>query len=164
MDLQGKWWVAHTKGRFEKAFAWDLVSRDIGHFLPLVERVRFSGGKKRHVMLPLFASYVFFCGTEQDRYKAMATNRLCQTIEVVDQEQLISELLAIHLALQNKVHLNPYPCAAVGRACRVIAGPFIGVEGTVVSRSKAARLVLQIGILGQGAAMEIDVDFLEAID
>jgi len=58
-ELTGQWWVAHTKSRFEKAFAWDLLRRGIGYFLPLVERVRVSGGRHRRVLAPLFPSYVF---------------------------------------------------------------------------------------------------------
>lgn len=163
-ELQGRWWIAHTKARFEKVFAWNLLKRRIGHFLPLVERVRVSGGRKRHVMLPLFASYVFFCGPEEDRYTALTTNRLCKTIKVVDQECLIDELLMIERALQCKAQLDPYPFAAVGQRCRITAGPFMGLEGTVTERSKASRLVLEVGILGRGAAIEIDSDLLEPLD
>ena len=59
-DLTGPWWVAHTKARVEKAFAWDLVAAGINYFLPLVRHTSFSGGRKRLGMLPLFPSYVFF--------------------------------------------------------------------------------------------------------
>ena len=114
--------------------------------------------------MPLFASYVFFCGTEENRYAALATNRLCRTIEVADQEPFVNELLTIEDALKCKAQLDPYPFAAVGQRCRVTAGPFVGLEGRVVSRSKVVRLVLEIGILGQGAAMEIDADLLESIE
>ena len=162
-ELQGKWWIAHTKARFEKAFAWNLLKREIGHFLPLVERVRISGGRKRRVMMPLFSSYVFFCGPEEDRYTALTTNRLCQTIEIVDQETLIHELLMIESALNRQAELDPYPFAAVGQRCRIKAGPFMGLEGKVVDRSKMARLVLEVGILGQGAVIEIDADLLESV-
>ena len=27
--LDGRWWVAHTRPRSEKAFAWDLLRRDV---------------------------------------------------------------------------------------------------------------------------------------
>ena len=83
--MEGRWWVAHTRSRFEKAFAWDLAARGIAYFLPMVQRVRLSGGRRRRVFLPLFPSYVFFCGGDKDRYSAMATNRLCRTLDVADQ-------------------------------------------------------------------------------
>jgi hypothetical protein len=107
---------------------------------------------------------VFFCGTDADRYAAMATNRLSRAIEVHDQERLIEELTGIERALAGKAELDPYPFAAVGRRCRVTAGPFRGLEGVVVHRNRVARLVLEIDILGQGAVMEIDAALLEAVD
>ena len=163
-DLTGRWWVAHTKSRCEKAFVWDLINHGIGYFLPLVERVRISCGKRRRVFWPLFSCYVFFCGDEEDRYRAMTTNRLCSTIEVHDQQDLCAELTAIEKALAGKVQLDPYPALAVGRRCRIRAGAFQGLEGTVVRRDKITRIVLQVSILGQGAAMEIDADLLELLD
>ena len=162
-DLRGHWWVAHTKARFEKALARDLLRHGIGYFLPMVERVRFSGGRKRRVLAPLFTSYLFFCGSEQDRYTAMTTNRICQTIEVVDQPKLITELTAIESALKGKVELDLYPHPAVGQRSRITGGPFMGLEGTVVRRGKRARIVLQVSFIRQGAVMEIDADLVEAI-
>ena len=98
--ISGYWWIAHTKARFEKAFAFDLLRREIAYFLPLIERVKVSGGKKRHVMLPLFPSYVFFCGDAEDRYAALATNRLCRVIETTDQKGLLGELSGLETALR----------------------------------------------------------------
>jgi transcription antitermination factor NusG len=107
---------------------------------------------------------VFFCGTDEDRYRAMTTNRLCQTIDVPDQGRLIRELLSIERALAGKVTLDPYPFAAVGQRCRIKAGPFEGTEGVVIQRDRLWRLVLQVSILGQGASMEVDADLLEPLE
>src|SRR5688500_468301 len=87
---RGRWWVAHTKARCEKAFAADLLGRDVAYFLPMTERVSVSGGRKRRGMTPLFPSYVFVCGAENDdtRYRAMLTGRLCQVLPVADQGRL----------------------------------------------------------------------------
>ena len=163
-DLHGRWWVAHTRSRFAKAFARDLLRNHTGYFLPMVQRVIVSGGRKRRSMMPLFGSYVFFCGLEADRYNAMTTNRLCSVIEVSDQEQLIVELTALHLALRGQAELDPCPFVAQGRRCRVTVGPFAGTEGVVVQRMSVTRLVLGVSILGQGASLEIDADLLEPID
>jgi len=137
-ELPGRWWVGHTKSRFEKAFAWDL--------------------------LPLFPSYVFVCGDDEDRYTAMTTNRLCTTIEVPDQEKLVAELVAIERALSAKAALDLYAFAVAGQRCRITAGPFEGLEGVVVRRNGTARIVLYVGILAQGASMEIDADLLEPVN
>jgi transcriptional antiterminator RfaH len=161
---QGKWWIAHTKARFEKAFAWDLHERGIGYFLPMLRRTRVSGGRKRQFMMPLFPSYVFFCGDDETRYIALTGNRLCQVIPVKDQAQIRAELESIDHAIRAGDLLDPYPFAAVGRHCRIIAGPFQGIEGVVVQRGRMARIVLQVTLLGQGVALDIETDLLEAID
>jgi transcription antitermination factor NusG len=162
--LPGPWWVAHTKARFEKAFAADLAQHDVGYFLPMIERVTFSGGRKRRGMAPLFNGYVFFCGPEQTRYEAMQTNRLAQVLEVRDQPRFVAEITTLHRVLRAGLPLDPYPFAEVGRRCRVTRGPLMGTEGTILRRDDGStRLVLSVTMLGQGAALEIEADLLEAV-
>jgi transcriptional antiterminator RfaH len=163
-ELRGQWWVAHTRPRFEKAFAWDLAERHVGYFLPMVERIIFSGGRKRRIKLPLFPSYVFVCGSEDDRRNSLGTDRLCRTIAVADQSRLRNELMQLERALSANAPLDLYPFAAVGRRCRVRAGAMIGVEGIVIERWGVTRLVLEVRTLGQVVAVEIETDLLEPAD
>ena len=163
--LPGTWYVGQTKARCEKAFACDLAARGIAYFLPMIERLTFSGGRKRRGMMPLFANYVFFCAADEGgRHAALLTDRLCRVIEVRDQDRLVRELSATHRVLRNKIALDPYPFAVVGRRVRVALGPLEGTEGVVVRRDGRERLVLEVGILGQGSAMEIAPELLEPID
>ncbi len=164
LDVRGTWYIAHTKARFEKAFAWDLLAAGVDYFLPMIPRVRFSGGRKRTVLMPLFTSYVFFSGDAQARFRALSTHRICQVLPVTDQAAFVTELHAIELALQGKIAMDPYPFAAIGNRVRIAAGPLMGLEGIVVERNKLARVVLQVSVLGQGASVQIDADVLEAID
>jgi len=164
-ELRGTWWLAYTRPRFEKAFAWDLCNHGIGYFLPMYEKTFFSGGRNRHLMAPLFTSYVFFCGTEQDRYAAMRTNRLCHTVNVADQERLIEELAGIEAALLSKAVIAGYPGLPVGGRCRVASGPMKSIEGVIVERKcPRARMVIEVTILTQGALVEIDADLLEPLE
>lgn len=163
-ELSGQWYVAHTRSRFEKAFARDLLNCGVGYFLPLVERTRIISGKKRRVLLPLFPSYVFFCGDESAVRNAQMTNRLCQTITVPDQDTLIDELGAIERVLNGESVLDLYPTLAVGRRCRIISGPLLGLEGVITRRDSVIQLVLQVSILGQGVLLEISADQVELLD
>jgi len=162
-ELEGRWYVAHARARAEKALAWDLHTRGISYFLPMVERVRKSGGRNRRVLLPLFSPYVFFCGDSDDRYAAMTTNRICQVIEVADRQRFVTELAAIEQALNGKAELDLYPHIAVGQRCRVTAGPLDGVEGIVIQRLDKARFVLQVNFISTGAVLEVDADILEEL-
>lgn len=163
-ELTGPWWVAHTKARNEKAFVRDLHTMNAGYFLPLLQRTMVSGGRKRKVMHPLFTSYVFFCGDEETRYQAMTTNRLCTVLPADDQARLVGELDQINLALQGEAELDPYPGLATGNPARVKAGPFQGMEGTIVEWHGQTRLLLQVSMLGQGVTIEIEPDLLEPLE
>ncbi len=163
-DLSGDWWVAHTKARNEKALAHELNVSGIGYYLPMVERTKMSGGRKRRLMLPLFTSYVFFCGGPDERYSALATDRVCQVIPVVEQSKFVTELVAVERAIGSKLELDLHSFAVIGRRCRVTAGPLQGTTGTIIRRDNRTRLVLWVSMLGRGASLEIDADLLEPVD
>jgi transcriptional antiterminator RfaH len=162
--MRGEWWIAHTKARCEKAFAWDMLRRGFNYFLPMVERVTVSSGKKRKGMMPLFSSYVFFCGNEDARYAALTTDRLCQVLAVSDRPRLVAELAQLERALLSGAPLDPYPQLEIGRRCRIRAGAFQGLEGVVLDRHGKRRFLLFVSILQQGASLEIDADLLEPLD
>lgn len=163
-DLPGRWWIAHTKARTEKAFAWDLIAAGgVGYYLPMTRRTTFSGGRKRLGFKPLFTSYVFVCGDDECRSTCLRTNRLCTVLPVPDPPQLVTELSAVQRALAGNPELDSYDFAAVGRRCRITAGPMAGLEGVVVRRTGRATLVLEVSILRQGASLEVDLDLIEPV-
>src|SRR5690242_894586 len=100
--VPGTWWIGHTKARCEKAFAVDLTTLNVAYFLPMVERVTFSGGRKRRGMLPLFSGCVFFAGDERVRQQALDTDRLCRVSDVADQSQLIAGMSIVLRLLREK--------------------------------------------------------------
>jgi transcriptional antiterminator RfaH len=164
VEATGEWWVAHTKARFEKAFAWDLLDRGIPYLLPMIPKLSVWKGRRRQSLVPLFSSYVFFCGGPDERYRALATNRICQVIPVREREQFLAELTAVERAIENGAPLSFYPHLAVGRRCRIARGPLRGLEGTVVQANGVTHLVLHVSILGQGAVLETSADALESAD
>jgi len=163
-QMAGRWWVAHTKSRNEKALAWDLLKKGTCYFLPMVEKVQGRAGRRVKSIAVLFSGYLFLCGSENDRYWAMTTNRVASTIEVADQERLIRELSSIQKALCSPERLDPFPYLKAGRRCVVTAGPLKGVEGILVQRKNVNRLVLQVHVLGQAVATEIDAGVLDIIE
>ena len=164
VDAGAPWWLAHTRSRMEKAFVRDLIYLGIEYFFPLVSRIRYSGGRKRRWLIPLFSGYVFYSGNEQARYQCMCTGRLCQTIQVTDQETLVCELRAIEAAMENGFTLAPAKTATVGQRCRVKSGPLKGVEGHTVRIDDRSMILLSVQMLGQGGLVEIEADLLEPIE
>jgi transcriptional antiterminator RfaH len=163
-DFAGLWWVAHTKGRNEKALAQDLIRKDISYFLPMSWKVERRRQRKIRSLLPLFSGYLFFCGDENQRIEVLRTNRVANIIEVRDQERLLKELLQIEQALRAGAPLVPHKYIKTGQRCRVIAGALADLQGIVIRTKKATRLVLKIDMLGQAASVEVDIDMIEIVD
>jgi transcription antitermination factor NusG len=163
-QIGGRWWIAHTRSRMEKALARDLQNLGIDCFLPLVKQVRYSGGRKRHREFPLFGGYVFFAGDEQARYRCMCTGRLCQTIEVSDQAKLVEQLSAIEAALAAGICVTPAVELLAGQQCRILDGPLMGAQGKVVRTNGQQRVLLSVDMLGQGAIVDIETDLIERLD
>ena len=55
--------------------------------------------------------------------------------------------------------LAEQPCLSPGRKVRIQSGPMAGIEGTIVQRRGADRLLIAIAFLQQGVSVEIN-DFL----
>lgn len=163
-ELNGEWWIAHTKAKHERQLVRHLLGCGVGYYLPLLERVSISSGKKRWSMTPMFPGYVFFCGDVEAKYAAFSSGCLCQVIDVKEQGRLVGELREIERAIAGHATLELYRFAAVGRRCRVTGGPLAGVEGVVVRWAPRSRLVLQVSMLGHGASLEIEADLLEPVE
>ena len=163
-DFDGLWWVVHTRSRNEKALAQDLIGKNISYFLPMSWKIRHAKGRKIRTLLPLFGGYMFFCGSEKERLEVLRTNRVANLLQVKDQQKLLTELVQIDQALQAGSNLVPHKYIEAGKRCRVTAGPLSGLEGVVATAKGAARLVLQVDMLGQAASVEIDTDIIEIVD
>jgi len=163
-DFVGKWWVAHTKSRNEKALAHDLIGKNISYFLPMTWKVRRRSRRTIKSLLPLFGGYLFFCGDDNQKTELLKTNRVANLIEVKDQEKFLCELEQIERVLQTGAPVTPHKYIKKGQKCRVIAGPLFGVQGIVVKTKGIMRLVLQVDMLGQAASVEIDVDLIEPVE
>ena len=160
-QFRGRWWVAHTRSRQEKALAWDILRSGGSYFLPMYEVTRRRRGRQWRSLLPLFGGYVFVCGGEEDRIRALETDRIARMIEVTDQGRLVGELCGIQRLLTSGLAIDPYPGLVKGSACRIRKGPLAGLEGRLERREHRARFVVSVTILGQGAMVELDADMLE---
>jgi transcriptional antiterminator RfaH len=165
-DLPGRWWVAHTKPRTEKALAHDLRAMGLSFYLPLRRRQTRSRQTRRisRSIVPVFSGYLFFNGTDEERYRALTTHRIANVLAVSAQGRLVAELRHLHRLLVAGMEFQLHPEIQVGQWARVIAGPLTGTEGIVAGRLSRMRLVLNVVMLGQSVSVGVDRDMLERID
>jgi transcription antitermination factor NusG len=163
-EVDAPWWVAHTRARHEKALAFGLVNSGTSFFLPMVEKTRLIRRRRFRSLMPLFPGYLFFAGGIEAREQVLSSRHVAKTIRVLDQPRLLHELLQIERALKARSELDPFPYLKRGKRCRVRSGPLRGVQGTVVRRRGTTLLVLQVDMLGQSVATEIDPALVDPDD
>jgi hypothetical protein len=154
-----RWWAIYTKARQEKALARQLVSYAIPFYLPLASRENMVRGRRVHSHVPLFNGYLFLYGTEDERIRSLTTNRISRILEVNDQQQLFSDLRQVHEVIASGAPLMVENRLEAGQPVRVKFGALEGLEGKVVQRRGAVRLLIAVNYLQQGVSIEID-DFM----
>jgi len=162
-ETAGRWWVLHTKAQMEKRVVLQFLDLGLDFFLPLAERLTYSGGKRRITLFPLFGSYIFLRGGEHAPGLALGTQKLRQVIHVSNQAKLRADLVNLARALDVNPRIEQCDFAVAGRKVRVIEGPFEGVEGLIVKRTKGSVLVIEVESCGR-ATLEIDQARVEPAD
>jgi transcription antitermination factor NusG len=166
-DARLAWTAAYCKPRQEKALAHELCRRQVPYFLPMVLRETISGGRRRRNLYPLFPSYLFFSGDEQQRLAILKTDRIVRLIDVSDAEQprFRQEMQYLQAAVQHAPEsIELYPRLVSGAPVRVTAGVLKNVEGIIIQSQNKRKLWLGVSILGVGVTLEIHADFVAPID
>src|SRR5450756_2194774 len=154
------WWVAHVKSRQEKALARYLQPLGIPYYLPQREQKIRRAGRNFVSYLPLFPGYLFFRGTDDDRYAAHRSNLVAQVIDVIDQPLLDAELGRLRALQESGLPLVSHPYLEPGSAVSITEGQFRGYEGIVVRAKGQLRLVVSVSLLRTSVAIEIDREAL----
>ena len=154
------WWVAHVKSRQEKALARHLQPLGIPYYLPQREQKIRRAGRKFVSYLPLFPGYLFFRGTDDDRYAAHRSKLVAQVIEVVDQPLLDAELGRLRTLQESGLPLVSHPYIEPGSAVSITDGPFRGHEGVVLRAKGQLRIVVSISMLRTSFTVELDREAL----
>ncbi len=154
-----RWLALYTKARQEKSLARELLKYRVPFYLPLVRKSSISRGRKRTSLVPLFGGYLFLYGLEEERLRALATNRVSRILTVEDPDQLLFDLRQLRQLIAANAPLTVESRLRPGQQVRVRQGAFAGLEGIVLKRRGQTRLLVSINFLQQGASVEID-DFL----
>lgn len=158
-----RWYVFYTKPRQEKAFARQLVGCDVPFFLPLIQKVNLIRGRKVTSQIPVFGGYIFLFVTEEERLRALKTNRTTNILDVEDQERLTYDLRNVQRLISADAPLTVESRIVAGQLVRIKSGPMAGLEGVVEKRRGQSVLYVAVTMLQQSAIMELDDYLLEPI-
>lgn len=151
-----RWVVLHARPRCEKKLAEAARRAGALVYLPVRTRRHRYGARERIFELPLFAGYLF-CRADVSGRQWLKQNRYtANLLEVGDQERFVHQLRQIQLALASGLQVEIMPYLEAGRRVRITAGPLRGAEGVVLRVQGRTRVMLNIDIIRQAAAVEMD--------
>jgi transcription antitermination factor NusG len=162
-DFTQPWIVAQITSRNEKAFISDVAAREIPYFEPwrLTKTRDAVHRNTRTLQSALFPGYAFISAPPSCVHDLERCRGWIGAIRVVDQPKLRRELAALYRVLiTDPVVSKPL---GVGSIAQIVSGPFQGMSGPVVAHANGMQLVLQVTMLGQSIAVEIDPSMIESM-
>jgi transcriptional antiterminator RfaH len=153
------WQVMHTRPRQEKSLARDLRFAGVPFYLPLIECRRRLGRRAMTSYIPLFPGYLPVFADQEERIRALTTDRVVRPLAVPDQSEFLSDLRQIHKLISSGAPLRPEDRLVPGDRVVIRKGPLRGFEGVIHRSSSGRRFVIQIDFIQRGASVLLeDVD------
>jgi len=162
IDGTVNWYAAYTRFRCEKRVAEMLEYRRVDHYLPLYEAVHLWKHRKARLQLPLFPSYVFVRLDLRDRRNILTVPGVIRLVGHPRPAPLSGrEVEAIRDYLSRSLPVEPYPYLTTGRLVHIRTGPFAGLEGIILRRKSACRIVINLNPIRQAMVVELPASDLE---
>ncbi|MBS1801666.1 MAG: UpxY family transcription antiterminator [Acidobacteria bacterium] len=152
-----RWYAAYTLPRHEKAVAGRLTQQKVESYLPLYSAVRSWNHRRIEVELPLFPGYVFVKMRLADRARVLSRPGIIRLVSfngnpaVLPDEEM--KRLQLSLVLWKA---KPYPFLIAGKQVRIKSGPFAGLEGRILRRKGAMRLLITLDLIQSAMLLELD--------
>ena len=153
-----EWFAIWTRSRHEGVVRQQLEGKGIETFLPTVTRWSHWKDRKKQVSWPLFPGY---CFARIDRGASLAVLTCSGVVSIVSFEGQPAAIPAreindIRTLVESELRFDPCPFIQTGDLAEVVSGPLRGISGRLVRKGAHARLVLAVGLIGQGVMVEVD--------
>ena len=152
--------VLHARPRCEKKLAETCRQKGLPCYLPVVGKTHTYGSRVRTFEVPLFSGYLFGVADRQQRMFLEQNRMVANILPAVDQDCLIRQLVQVDLALQSGEAIDVLPYLEEGSLVRISSGPFRGMEGVIERIKGKSRVILNVDMIGQAIAVEVDSTYL----
>lgn len=152
--------------RTEKKVAEICKRQGVPYYLPLRQSIRVYPRRRVVFLLPLFPNYIFAAYGPEVRQALFRSNHIVRELRPDNQWRLLRQLVQVRRLLRADPELETIDPLDCGDLVRIRNGPFAGFEGLVERlRKKTGKrlVVLNIEIIGQAVAVEVDARLVERI-
>ncbi|MFZ3189022.1 MAG: UpxY family transcription antiterminator [Candidatus Sulfotelmatobacter sp.] len=153
------WYAVWSRSRHEKMVAGALSNAGITNFLPLVTETHRWSDRRKSVDVPLFPGYVFV-QIPNSAEAQLRVRKMSGVVQFVGNQQGAvpirdKEINDVKAVLEQRVSYSPYPFLQVGQRVRICGGAFDGIEGVLVGRDSASKLVISIELIQRSLAVSV---------
>ena len=153
------WFAVHTRPRFEKKVAAQLLEKHVETFLPLFPATHRWHDRQQIVQEPLFPGYVFvrISPVMNTRIVVLRTTGVIHFVghRGIGSPVPASEIQAIKSVLEQRIPFLLYPYVNVGQRVRIRGGCFDGIEGILTAINGDDGLVISVQLIQRSIAMRI---------
>jgi transcription antitermination factor NusG len=156
------WYAIWTRSHCERLVLDQLSAKGFAAFLPEIGVWSKRQGQMHVVPSPMFPGYLFV-RQKMDKHAYIEMLKVRGLVRILEDgwNRLTPvpdhEVAAVERVLQAKVPVFRHGALHEGDHVHVTTGPLTGLEGVFVQdRSGTGRLVVSVGLLGRGVAVEID--------
>jgi transcription antitermination factor NusG len=157
-----RWYALQIRPQRELSVLEALVDRQVLTFWP---SYRVKQGQ-RYVRKSLFPGYLFArLDLEDKNHPAVSVPNVIRIVGAKGPTPIPDEEIAQVRSIAQMPSARPERLTdlKVGQAVRVSIGPLAGLYGYVVYLKNSTRIVVSMGLLGQAASAEVDLDAVEAV-
>jgi len=153
------WYAVHTKSHHEKMVELRVKDKGIETFLPVRCLKRKWKDRMKMVDFPLFPGYLFVNISLVDKKKIVQTSGVVKMVGTREPEPIPEQQIeAIRIFIAEEIQFDPYPYLVPGLEVEVMRGPLTGVRGVLAQRKGKYRLVVNVPLLNNSIATEIDAE------
>ena len=160
-----RWYALSTKSRQERVASAMLESLGVPVFLPMSAEVRQWSDRKQLVNVPLFPGYLFIRTHSRGKTK-VSVLRAPGVVSFVGNHTgplpiPDGEIENIRTMFQRGAPCSPHVYLKEGDRVRIVRGPLIGIEGTLVRSGAKTQLVISINIIQRSVAVVVSEQDVE---
>lgn len=155
---EARWFAVWTRSRHEAAVRHQLHTKGIEAFLPTVTRWSRWKDRKKRIDWPLFPGYCFARFGDVETRPVLSCSGVVSLVSFEGRPAPIPEheIESVRTLVESELRFDPCPLVREGSDVEVVRGPLRGVIGRLVRKGAHARLVLSVGLIGQGVTVEVD--------
>ncbi len=159
------WYALYTRHQCEKVVCQALLDKGFDAFLPQYRAIHRWKDRRKELLLPLFPNYVFIRGGLDRMLNILTTPGVHSLVARAGRPADIPQegIDAVRRLVDSSLRIEPHPFLKCGHRVRIKCGPLEGIQGILVRKRSAFRLVLSVEVLAQSASAEVDISVVERV-